>query len=313
MAPFLADSTPGSSGSTSGPFGGGSGGLSFGAVASTSPANAAALFKGTPDHKAFEQTSVFASSSAKGAPESPSKEDQVEEYEPEVDFAPVVPLPDLVEVRTGEEDETATFSERAKLFRYDAAAKEWKERGVGTLKVLRSNAAGSSKHRLLMRRDQTHKVCANHAISAELKLSAMQTSDKAWVWAAMDFADEEMKEEKLAARFKTAELAQAFKAAFEEAVAACAAAPAPAPAAAEAAKRAQTKEDSKPSLAAMFKPAQVSSQPYGQVFSTALYLKFREGQKPKELLKYSNIIIIIEIQGLNVLSELDELRQFYHA
>ena len=40
-----------------------------------------------------------------------------EDYEPDVDFKPVVPLPDLVEVKTGEEDEEALFSERCKLFR----------------------------------------------------------------------------------------------------------------------------------------------------------------------------------------------------
>ena len=42
---------------------------------------------------------------------------ECEEYEPDVDFKPVVPLPDLVEVKTGEEDEEILFSERSKLFR----------------------------------------------------------------------------------------------------------------------------------------------------------------------------------------------------
>lgn len=39
----------------------------------------------------------------------------------------------------------------------------------------------------------------------------MQTSDKAWIWAAHDFADEEMKEEKFAARFKNQELVSYYK------------------------------------------------------------------------------------------------------
>jgi len=49
---------------------------------------------------------------------------------------------------------------RAKLFRFDKATNEWKERGVGEVKFLKSRING--KIRLVMRRDQTLKVCANH-------------------------------------------------------------------------------------------------------------------------------------------------------
>lgn len=47
-----------------------------------------------------------------------------------------MPLPDTIVVSTGEEDEEALFNERAKLFRYDSNNKEWKERGVGQMKIL---------------------------------------------------------------------------------------------------------------------------------------------------------------------------------
>lgn len=57
-----------------------------------------------------------------------------EEYDPH--YEPIVPLPDAITVSTGEEEETILFGERAKLFRYDADTKEWKERGVGQLKIL---------------------------------------------------------------------------------------------------------------------------------------------------------------------------------
>lgn len=40
----------------------------------------------------------------------------------------------MIVVSTGEEEETAIFNERSKLFRFDG--KEWKERGIGQLKVL---------------------------------------------------------------------------------------------------------------------------------------------------------------------------------
>ena len=49
---------------------------------------------------------------------------------------------------------------RAKLFRFDKSTDEWKERGVGEVKLLRNRE--SKKIRLVMRRDKTLKVCANH-------------------------------------------------------------------------------------------------------------------------------------------------------
>ena len=51
---------------------------------------------------------------------------------------------------------------RAKLFRYDSASdpREWKERGTGDVKILRHKMLGTC--RVLMRRDKTLKICANH-------------------------------------------------------------------------------------------------------------------------------------------------------
>lgn len=49
---------------------------------------------------------------------------------------------------------------RAKLFKFDAETKEWKERGTGDVKLLKHKENG--KTRLVMRRDKTLKVCANH-------------------------------------------------------------------------------------------------------------------------------------------------------
>jgi hypothetical protein len=49
---------------------------------------------------------------------------------------------------------------RAKLFRFDTDASEWKERGTGDVRLLQHKTTG--KVRLVMRRDKTLKVCANH-------------------------------------------------------------------------------------------------------------------------------------------------------
>ncbi|KAH8232523.1 hypothetical protein KR032_008633 [Drosophila birchii] len=135
-----------------------------------------------------------------------------EDYDPRPDFKAIIPLPDEVEVRTGEENEEVKFSYRAKLFRY--AEKEWKERGTGLIKILRDNNTGVS--RVLMRRDQTHKVCANHTITADMTLStpSQDKDKKSFLWAANDFADEQLTLEKFLVRFKTPETAEEFRVAF---------------------------------------------------------------------------------------------------
>ncbi|KAK4319922.1 hypothetical protein Pmani_009183 [Petrolisthes manimaculis] len=187
--------------------------LSFSSLATNSSPSSVFTMKNT---KAFEPKTVF---KGPGSPiKSPSKDDgddKVEEYEPQVDFQPVVPMPDLVEVKTGEEEEEVLFCERSKLFRYDKDCREWKDRGVGDIKILKNKATG--KIRILMRREQVLKVCANHFLTPAIKITPMPSSDKAWVWAAQDYADEEMREEQFAARFKSQELALSFKTAFEKA------------------------------------------------------------------------------------------------
>lgn len=51
---------------------------------------------------------------------------------------------------------------RAKLYRFASEndPPEWKERGTGDVKLLRHKERGTI--RLLMRRDRTLKICANH-------------------------------------------------------------------------------------------------------------------------------------------------------
>lgn len=49
---------------------------------------------------------------------------------------------------------------RAKLFKFDRESREWKERGTGDVRLLKHKE--NRKTRLVMRRDKTLKVCANH-------------------------------------------------------------------------------------------------------------------------------------------------------
>ncbi|KAH8359327.1 hypothetical protein KR093_005821 [Drosophila rubida] len=137
------------------------------------------------------------------------------DYDPRPDFQGIIPLPDEVEVRTGEEDELIKFTYRAKLFRL--VDHEWKERGIGDIKVLKNMENGST--RILMRREQTHKICANHKITGAMHLTVPEQDKdgKSFLWVANDFADEKLQLEKFLVRFKLPETAQSFQKAFEEA------------------------------------------------------------------------------------------------
>lgn len=65
-------------------------------------------------------------------------------------------LPELL-VQTGEEDEDILFKSKAKIYRWKE--EEWKERGSGKLKILRSRI--TKKIRVLMRQDRTLRIIAN--------------------------------------------------------------------------------------------------------------------------------------------------------
>lgn len=78
----------------------------------------------------------------------------------DVHFEPVIHLTEKVETKTNEELEEQSFKMRAKLFKFDRESKEWKERGTGDVRLLKHKE--NQKTRLVMRRDKTLKVCANH-------------------------------------------------------------------------------------------------------------------------------------------------------
>ncbi|CAK7901203.1 ran-specific GTPase-activating protein 1 [[Candida] anglica] len=145
-----------------------------------------------------------------------AKEDEgAEEEEAEVHFEPLVQL-EKVEVKTNEEDEEVLYKVRAKLFKYFAESKEWKERGTGDVKFLKHKETG--KVRILMRRDKTLKVCANHLISSDIELKPNVGSDRSWVYTVTaDVSEGEPEAATLAIRFGSKENADKFKEQFESA------------------------------------------------------------------------------------------------
>lgn len=108
---------------------------------------------------------------------------------------------------------------RAKLFRFDAESSEWKERGTGDVRLLSHRE--TKKVRLVMRRDKTLKVCANHVseyshnhppwcsgrpdryiVSTDMRLQPNIGSDRSWVWkVAADYSEQPPTSETLAIRF----------------------------------------------------------------------------------------------------------------
>ncbi|KAF2763745.1 ran-specific GTPase-activating protein 1 [Teratosphaeria nubilosa] len=140
-------------------------------------------------------------------------DEKAPEEEADVQFEPVVHLTEKVETKTNEEAEEQTFKMRAKLFKFDRDSREWKERGTGDVRLLKHKE--NSKTRLVMRRDKTLKVCANHYIVPDMKLSPNVGSDRSWVWnAAADVSEGEPEAQTLAIRFANSENANLFKEAF---------------------------------------------------------------------------------------------------
>ncbi|KAF9909267.1 single stranded nucleic acid binding protein [Linnemannia zychae] len=137
------------------------------------------------------------------------------EEETEVHFEPIVKL-EAVQVKTHEEEEDSIFKMRAKLFRFVKESNEWKERGTGDVRLMQHRE--TKKIRLLMRRDQTLKICANHYVTAEMTLTPNVGSDRSWVWnVTADSSDECTGPQTLAIRLANSDNAAIFKEEFEKA------------------------------------------------------------------------------------------------
>ncbi|KAI2615279.1 hypothetical protein GGR54DRAFT_613813 [Hypoxylon sp. NC1633] len=134
----------------------------------------------------------------------------------DVHFEPVHKLTEKIKTVTHEESESEVFNMRCKMFKFtqDAEGKgEWKERGTGPLRLLKHKENG--KVRLVMRRDKTLKVCANHYITPDMTIAPMSTSDRAWLWnVGADVSEGEPEAITVSVRVANAENAQLFKEAW---------------------------------------------------------------------------------------------------
>ncbi|GLT43221.1 hypothetical protein SLA2020_171880 [Shorea laevis] len=127
--------------------------------------------------------------------------------------AKVAPIVNL-EGHTGEGDEVPILDMKSKLYRYDKDGKEWKERGAGTVKLLKH--IETSKVRLVMRQSKTFKICANHYVLPTMTVQEYDGNDKSCVWHATDFADGELKDEFFCIRFASVKDCKDFMKIFQE-------------------------------------------------------------------------------------------------
>ncbi|KAL1614091.1 putative ran-specific gtpase-activating protein [Diplodia seriata] len=171
------------------------------------------MFGGGPKKEKKEEEDATDEPSGSSKAKKADEEEEPENHEPDVEFKPVVHLTEKVETKTNEELEEQVFKMRAKLFKFDRESREWKERGTGDVRLLKHKENG--KTRLVMRRDKTLKVCANHYVVPDMKLSPNVGSDRSWVWnAAADVSEGEPEAQTLAIRFANGENANLFKEAF---------------------------------------------------------------------------------------------------
>jgi Ran-binding protein 1 len=129
-------------------------------------------------------------------------------------IAPIIKLEEVA-VSTGEENEEALLDIKVKLYRFDKDGNQWKERGAGTVKLLKHKETG--KVRLVMRQSKTLKICANHLVSSSMSVQEHAGNEKSCVWHATDFADGELlKDELFCIRFASVENCKTFMEMFQE-------------------------------------------------------------------------------------------------
>ncbi|KAM0941244.1 putative Ran binding domain, PH-like domain superfamily [Dioscorea sansibarensis] len=147
---------------------------------------------------------------ASNDPERRDEEEAPEAAEDEDTGAHVAPIVRLEEVAvtTGEEEEDVLLDLKAKLYRFDKDGNQWKERGTGSVKLLKHK--GTGKVRLVMRQAKTLKICANHLVIPSIKMQEHAGNDKSCVWHATDFSDGELKDEMFCIRFGSVENCKKF-------------------------------------------------------------------------------------------------------
>ena len=152
--------------------------LSFSALAASGSGTGFTKPSGDNPWGGYQSSSFFTAFSKTGATnsatqnEGPTEAGGAEEVAPsnDIHFEPVIPLPELVTVQTGEEQDEVLFSQRAKLYVFHAETSEWKERALGEAKILRCT---DGRARILVRRETVSCPIEIHVVDSEVLLSSL--------------------------------------------------------------------------------------------------------------------------------------------
>lgn len=102
------------------------------------------------------------------------------------------------------EGENIIMECRAKLFRFNPEEKEWKERGVGEIRLLQS-LRDPEKCRVTMWRDGNGLLACNFRLFPSIRISNFQNNPKALCWTCFDNCLEEPQWETFTCKFATEE------------------------------------------------------------------------------------------------------------
>lgn len=121
-----------------------------------------------------------------------------------------------VEVSSGEEKYDLVWKEKGKIMRFDEGENQWKERGQGDAKILRSKE-DPKRYMFILRREGIGKLAAQHDLVKGMSIKRHSQSEKHLFWyAPKDYSDDdEGYEEQFLIRFASKEICDAFVREFE--------------------------------------------------------------------------------------------------
>jgi len=124
---------------------------------------------------------------------------------------PTIPMPGLVETKSGEENEDVLFLARCRLYRFLPGGNVI-ERGTGDIKLLKHR--GTGKTRCVMRPETGLTLCANFGVLPGFTVKNMKSGENVLTWACHDYSDPAFPDGEnttLICRFKDVGTAMNFK------------------------------------------------------------------------------------------------------